>query len=161
MPLPSPPPSPPQKNTHLFFPFLSLPFPFPRLHDKLLLLDSLDAFPLLLEILLPERDFIIAGADGQHVAAEGPADAPEDGVEGQDGAVPVVGGFRSVVVVVVAGAGVGGAGPDADRLVLAGRGDVGFLEDRRRPGHVEDPVGVAGEGDGGGVGFGFRAVLFY
>ena len=42
-------------------------------------------------------------------------------------------------------------GPYSDRLVLGGGRDVGFLEDGGRPGDVADPVGVAGEGDGGGV----------
>ncbi|KAI6748063.1 hypothetical protein HG531_008605 [Fusarium graminearum] len=36
--------------------------------------------------------------------------------------------------------------PDTDGLVLRGRGDVGLLEDGRRPGNVSDPVSVASQG---------------
>ena len=37
------------------------------------------------------------------------------------------------------------ARPYPDRLVLRRGRDVGFLENGGRPGHVADPVGVAGE----------------
>lgn len=46
----------------------------------------------------------------------------------------------------------GVAGPYPDRLVLRRGRYVGFLEDCGRPGHVADPVGVAGELFDGGVG---------
>lgn len=47
----------------------------------------------------------------------------------------------------------GVAGPYPDRLVLRRGGYVGFLEHGRGPGHVADPVGVAGEFLDGRVGF--------
>lgn len=49
-------------------------------------------------------------------------------------------------------------GPDTYGFVLRGGGNVGFAEDSGGPGDVAHPVGVAGEGEGGEVGFGFGAV---
>ena len=47
----------------------------------------------------------------------------------------------------------GVAGPYPDRLVLRRGGYVGFLEHGGGPGHVADPVGVAGKFFDGRVGF--------
>ena len=41
-----------------------------------------DADPLSLEVLLPERDLVVAAGDGEHVARHGPAEVPHDVVEG-------------------------------------------------------------------------------
>ena len=52
----------------------------------------------------------------------------------------------------------GVARPYPDRLVLRRGRYVGFLEDGRCPGHVADPVGVAGQFFDGDVGFVLCAV---
>lgn len=92
-----------------------------------LLLDVLDLLPLPLQILLPQADLVVAAADGKNVAAQTPANAPQNGIELECLAGPL--------------AGVGSVrGPDADGLVLRGRGDVRFGQNAGRPGHITDPV---------------------
>lgn len=53
------------------------------------LLDRLDALPAAGQLLLPQADLVIAGADGQDVAAQAPARAPGHGVEVEGGLLPV------------------------------------------------------------------------
>ncbi len=103
-----------------------------------LLLNPLHAIPLPSQILLPQTDFVVAATDREDVAAETPAYPPQHGVEVQDDRIPVV-RVRGV------------RGPYPHRLVLGCGRDVGFLEDGGRPGHVADPVGVAGQEHCGGV----------
>lgn len=62
------------------------------LHDLNLLVDVLHFLPVALEILLPQCHFIVTSAHGQDIAAQAPADAPQDGVEFEDGAGPLAGG---------------------------------------------------------------------
>jgi hypothetical protein len=92
-----------------------------------LLLNVLDLLPLALQILLPQADLVVATADGKNVAAQTPADTPQNGVKFECLAGPLVGAGRV-------------RGPDADGLVLRGRGNVRFGQDARRPGHIPDPV---------------------
>src|SRR3569833_4059592 len=96
-------------------------------------LHGLNTLPVAVQVLLPQRDLVVAARNSQNVAAEAPADAPYDGLEGQHLGGPLAG--RAEV-----------RGPDADRLVLGGRGDVALLQHRGTPGDVADPVGVAGQG---------------
>lgn len=72
-----------------------------------LLFNRLDALPLAAQILLPQRDLVVCAADGQNVAAQRPADAPNRSlkVEHLAGPLAAAGLIR---------------GPDADRLVLGG-----------------------------------------
>lgn len=92
-----------------------------------LLLDILDLLPLPLEVLLPQTDLVITTTDGKNVAAETPANAPQNSVELQCLAGPLarVGSIR---------------GPNANGLVLRGGGDVGLGENARGPCHITDPV---------------------
>lgn len=53
-----------------------------------LLLNRLDAFPSAAQPLLPQADPVVTGADGQHVAAQAPADAPGDGIKGKGRGLP-------------------------------------------------------------------------
>ena len=108
-------------------------------HTLSLLLYPLDAVPLPLQVLLPQANLVVASADGQDVPAQTPAHPPQHGVEVGDRRLPLV---RTGGV----------ARPYPDRLVLRRRGDVGFLQHGGRPGHIPDPVGVAGEFFDGGVG---------
>lgn len=80
-----------------------------------LLLNILHALPLPLQILLPQTDLVITPRHGEDIAAQAPANAPQDGIELEHGRFPDVGlgGRRD---------------PDPDRLVLRGGGDVGFAE---------------------------------
>lgn len=76
-----------------------------------LFFNILDLFPLALEVLLPESDFIVATADGQDVTAQAPADTPQNRVEFENGTRPLA-GSRCV------------RGPDTNSLVLGSGGDV-------------------------------------
>lgn len=53
------------------------------------LLDRLDILPAASQLLLPQADLVVAGADGQNVAAQAPARAPGHSVEVQGGLLPV------------------------------------------------------------------------
>lgn len=83
-----------------------------------LLLNVLDFLPLALQILLPQTDLVVAAADGKNVAAQTPANTPQNGVKFECLASPLV-GVGSV------------RGPDADGLVLRGRGNVRFGQNAR------------------------------
>lgn len=99
----------------------------------ILVLEAVDASPLALEVLLPQRDLVVARADGQDVAAQRPADAPDRGVKLLEHARLPDARVGRV------------AGPDADGAVLGRAGDVALLQDGGAPVDVEDPVGVARE----------------
>lgn len=103
-----------------------------RLVD-ILILHGLDTLPLATQVLLPQRDLVIAATNSEHVTAETPADTPDSGIEAQDlaGPLALVGSI---------------ARPDAHRPVLRRGRDVALLQHGRAPGHVAHPVGVAGEG---------------
>mmetsp|Transcript_15301 Transcript_15301/g.61528 ORF Transcript_15301/g.61528 Transcript_15301/m.61528 type:complete len:514 (-) Transcript_15301:254-1795(-) len=86
--------------------------------------------PLVVHVLLPERDVVVAGRDGEDVAGDGPADAPDGVVEGVDEL-----GFPDGVV--------GVERPDAHGLVLGARGDDRGGDAREGgPRDVAHPLGV-------------------
>lgn len=64
------------------------------LHDTLkrgcqyLLFDSFDTVPAPLQALLPQANPVIATTDGKNVAAQAPADSPNNGVKPQLGTCP-------------------------------------------------------------------------
>lgn len=76
-----------------------------------LFLNVLNLLPLALDILLPQADLVVTAAHSKDVAAQAPADAPEDGVELECLARPLagVGRIRS---------------PNANGLILRSRGNV-------------------------------------
>lgn len=92
----------------------------------------LDAFPFTLQVLLPQRDPIIPARHRQHVPAQAPADPPKHRLKTQHRALPLTSTRRI-------------RRPDPGRLVLRSRRNVRFLEDRRRPRDIADPVRVAGQ----------------
>lgn len=83
-----------------------------------LFLNVLDLLPLALEILFPQADLVVTTAHSKDVAAQAPADAPENGVELKclTGPLAGVGCVRC---------------PDTDSLVLRGRGDVRLGQNAR------------------------------
>lgn len=124
-------------------------------------LDRLDALPAAGQLLLPQSDLIVTGADGQNVAAQAPARAPGDSVEVQGGLLPIACTRRiSLARHRSTSSKIGGnrterrvrAGPDLDGLVLRCGGDVRLGQHCRRPSDVAHPVGVTGQLAGAGVG---------
>lgn len=111
----------------------------------LLFLDVLYLFPLSLQVLLPQTDFVVPSAYGKYVSTGAPAHSPEDSVEFKLLASPLA-GVRCI------------GSPDANCLVLRCRSNVGFGKDAGRPGDVTDPVGVALQGLRDVVSLAFRAV---
>lgn len=70
--------------------FLKPPAPLTKILD--LFVDVLHFLPLALEILFPQCHLIVTSAHSQDIAAQAPADAPQDRVEFEDGACPLAGG---------------------------------------------------------------------
>jgi hypothetical protein len=54
-----------------------------------LLLDCLHTLPSTAQPLFPQADAVVAGADSQYVAAQAPAHAPGDGIDVENGGLPV------------------------------------------------------------------------
>lgn len=83
--------------------------------ERHLLLDGLDAVPSALEALLPQADSVVTTTDGQDVAAQTPADTPNNSIKLELCALPARRARRIGICL---------ARPDAYSSVLRGRSNV-------------------------------------